>query len=66
MEAYILAVQLMRNGPVIQMPVTDCKVGVVWIHEAWRWAERAGVSETEPMYVCYPERLRLNLEVAKR
>ena len=54
MEAYVLVIRLMVNGPVVAMPVNDCYAGVVWIREARAWAERSGVPETGPMYVCFP------------
>lgn len=55
METYVLIFQLMRDGPVLMMPVTNCEVGVTWIHDARDWAERSGIDPiTGPMYVCAP------------
>lgn len=55
METYVLMFQLMRDGPVLIMPVTNCEVGVTWIHDARNWAERSGIDPvTGPMYACFP------------
>lgn len=61
MEAYVLAVQLIAGGHVERIPVHDCDQGVVWIREAWRWAKRSGVDDTQPIYVCYPATPRIEV-----
>lgn len=54
MEMYVLVVLLTRNSRPERIPVNDCSAGVTWIREAWRWAERSGIDQAQPMYACYP------------
>lgn len=62
---FILAIQLVIGGPVERIPVHDCRDGVVWLHDAWRWAERSRIDFVDgPLYVCYPAELKL--EVVRR
>lgn len=55
MEAFVLTVRLFAGGPIVEMRVSDCEAGVVWIHEAWRWAKRSGIPIANgPFYACGP------------
>lgn len=55
MEAFVLVVQLMRDGPVVMFPVSDCRESIQWIREGWRWSGRSKVDDVNgPVYVCYP------------
>lgn len=53
METYVLIVQLMTNGPRVEMRVHDCAVMARWVIEARLWAERSGIEPSEKA-VCYP------------
>jgi len=64
MKTFVLVMSLYSGGPIVEVPVDDCKAGVAWIHEAWDWAKRAGMSETGPMYVCFPA--DKHVEIASR
>jgi hypothetical protein len=63
MFEFILSVQLLKGGPVIHIPVHDCKEAIVWIEAAWRWAEHSGLERTQPVYACY--RAELDIEVRR-
>ena len=55
MLEFILVVQLMRNGPVVIFPVSDCHEAVTWIREGRKWAGRSRVDVLNgPVYACYP------------
>lgn len=54
MEAYVLVVLLTRDSQPVEIPVSDCKEGIVWIRKAWHWADRSGIDSMQPMYACYP------------
>lgn len=53
MYEYVLIVQLMTNGPRVEMPAHDCTIMASWVIEARRWAERSGLEPSEKA-VCYP------------
>lgn len=54
MEGFILSVQLWAGGPVEKWKVKDCREGIGWLKEAWKWSERSGVDMVAgPIFVCY-------------
>lgn len=57
MEAYVLMFQLLKEDPVLVMPVSDCAVAAAWIREARAWAERSRIDRVNwPAYTCGPAR----------
>lgn len=59
MESFILVVVLLHNMKGVAIPVSSSsacdQASIQWLKEARKWAKRSGISDLEPMTICYPE-----------